>query len=89
MIRLDTSVIFDAMKPAPDAAVREWLDEQAAETLYLSSETTAEPTFDIRALHKGRREDRLTARSRAWWQCSPIRSCRSIRRRRDAMAMSP
>jgi len=29
MILLDTNVVCEAMKPAPDDAVRAWLDEQA------------------------------------------------------------
>jgi predicted nucleic acid-binding protein len=61
MILLDTNVISEAMKPAPDTVVREWLDEQAAETLYLSSVTIAELTFGIGVLPEGRRKDRLTA----------------------------
>ena len=61
MILLDTNVISAAMKPAPDAAVRDWLDDQAAETLHLSSVTIAELTFGIGALPEGRRKDRLTA----------------------------
>jgi predicted nucleic acid-binding protein len=61
MILLDTNVISEAMKPEPDRAVRDWLDEQAAETLYLSSVTIAELTFGIGALPEGRRKDRLTA----------------------------
>ena len=35
MIVLDTNVVSEAMKPAPDDLVRAWLDEQAAETLHL------------------------------------------------------
>ena len=61
MILLDTNVISEAMKPAPEAAVCDWLDEQAAETLYLSSVTIAELTFGIGALPQGRRKDRLMA----------------------------
>ena len=61
MILLDTNVVSEAIKPAPDAAVRYWLDEQSAETLYLSSVTIAELTFGIGALPEGRRKDRLTA----------------------------
>jgi predicted nucleic acid-binding protein len=59
MILLDTNVVSEAMKPAPDDAVRTWLDEQAAETLYLSSVTIAELMFGIRALPKGERKDKL------------------------------
>lgn len=59
MILLDTNVVSEAMKPAPDDAVRTWLDEQAAETLYLSSVTIAELMFGIGALPKGKRKDKL------------------------------
>jgi len=59
MILLDTNVVSEAMKPAPDDAVRAWLDEQAAETLFLSSVTAAELMFGIGALPDGKRKDRL------------------------------
>jgi predicted nucleic acid-binding protein len=61
MILLDTNVVSEVMKPEPAAAVRTWLDAQAAETLYLSSVTIAELMFGIGALPKGRRKDKLTA----------------------------
>ena len=61
MILLDTNVVSEAMKPEPAAAVRAWLDAQAAETLYLSSVTIAELMFGIGALPNGRRKDKLTA----------------------------
>jgi len=60
MILLDTNVVSEAMKPAPDEAVRAWLDEQAAETLFLSSVTIAELMFGIGALPDGKRKERLT-----------------------------
>jgi toxin FitB len=61
MILLDTNVVSEAMKPEPNPAVRNWLDEQAAETLYLSSVTIAELMFGIGTLPKGRRKDKLAA----------------------------
>lgn len=61
MILLDTNVVSEAMKPEPNPAVRNWLDEQAAETLYLSSVTIAELMFGIGTLPKGRRKDKLGA----------------------------
>jgi predicted nucleic acid-binding protein len=61
VILLDTNVISEAMKPAPDPAVRAWLDAQAAETLHLSSVTAAELLFGIGALPAGRRRQRLAA----------------------------
>jgi predicted nucleic acid-binding protein len=50
MIVLDTNVVSEAMKPEPHPAVRAWLNDQAAETLYLSSVTLAELLFGIGAL---------------------------------------
>lgn len=61
MIVLDTNVVSEAMKPEPDAAVRDWLDEQVAETLYISSVTVAELLFGIGALPNGRRKQKLAA----------------------------
>lgn len=61
MIILDTNVISEAIKPEPDVAVQAWLDEQVAETLYLSSVTVAELLFGIGALPKGQRKERLSA----------------------------
>ena len=59
MIILDTNVVSEAMKPAPDLAVRTWLNDQVAETLYLSSVTLAELLFGIAALPEGRRKKAL------------------------------
>lgn len=60
MIVLDTNVVSEAMKPRPDEAVLAWLNEQAAETLYLSSVTLAEWLFGIAALPAGKRKNSLT-----------------------------
>ncbi len=59
MILLDTNVVSEAMKPDPHLSVRDWLDAQAAETLFLSSVTVAELMFGIGALPRGKRKDRL------------------------------
>ena len=61
MILIDTNVVSEAMKPVPDDTVRGWLDEQAAETLYLSSVTIAELMFGIGALPTGKRKDKLAS----------------------------
>ncbi|KWN79232.1 plasmid stability protein StbB [Burkholderia ubonensis] len=60
MIVLDTNVVSEAMKPEPNSAVRSWLNEQAAETLYLSSVTLAELLFGLGALPTGKRKSMLT-----------------------------
>lgn len=61
MILLDTNVVSEAMKPEPNSSVRDWLDAQAAETLFLSSVTIAELLFGIGALPKGKRKVNLAA----------------------------
>ncbi|MET3106489.1 putative nucleic acid-binding protein [Oxalobacteraceae bacterium GrIS 2.11] len=60
MIVLDTNVVSEAMKPEAHPAVRAWLNNQAAETLYLSSVTFAELLFGIGVLPAGKRKERLT-----------------------------
>lgn len=59
MILLDTNVVSEAMRPEPHPAVRNWLNEQSAETLYLSSVTLAELLFGIAALPAGKRKNTL------------------------------
>lgn len=59
MIVLDTHVVSEAMKPAPNAAVVVWLNDQPARTLYLTSVTLAELSFGIQTLPQGRRRDLL------------------------------
>lgn len=61
MILLDTNVISEAMKPEPHPSIRNWLEAQAAETVFLSSVTIAELLFGIGALPRGKRKDRLAA----------------------------
>ena len=61
MILLDTNVVSEAMKPELHRGVRDWLDAQAAETLFLSSITIAELMFGIGALPKGKRKNNLAA----------------------------
>ena len=59
MIVLDTHVVSEAMKPDPHPAVRAWLNDQVASTLYLPSVTIAELLFGIGALPAGKRKDML------------------------------
>jgi predicted nucleic acid-binding protein len=59
MIVLDTNVVSEAMKAQASPAVRAWLDEQAAETLYLTSVTLAELLYGIATLPSGRRKEAL------------------------------
>lgn len=59
MIVLDTNVVSEAMRPEPDPGVLDWLNAQAADTLYLSSVTLAELLFGIGVLPAGARKERL------------------------------
>ena len=59
MILVDTNVVSEPLRRAPEPRVAEWLDAQALETLYLSAVTVAELRFGVRALPDGRRRDRL------------------------------
>lgn len=60
MILLDTNVVSEAIKLVPDAAVKDWLDAQAAETLFLSSISVAELLYGVAALPGGARKEKLS-----------------------------
>jgi predicted nucleic acid-binding protein len=59
MILLDTNVISETMKPSPSPAVISWLDQQKAETLFLSSVSLAELFFGVAALPQGKRQQQF------------------------------
>lgn len=61
MIVLDTNVVSEAMKPRGDSSVREWLDQQIAETLYLSATSLSELLAGIEILPAGKRREALSA----------------------------
>jgi predicted nucleic acid-binding protein len=56
MILLDTNVISEPWKPAPDTAVLTWLDAQALETLFISAISIAELRFGIALMPSGMRQ---------------------------------
>jgi predicted nucleic acid-binding protein len=60
VILLDTNIISEALKPGGDPAVLAWLDDQAVETLFLSTITLAELRFGIAAMPAGQRRDILS-----------------------------
>ena len=59
MILLDTNVVSEPFRRAPEPRGAHWLDARALETLYLSAITVAELRFGVRSLPAGRRRDRL------------------------------
>lgn len=61
MIILDTNVVSEPMKPHGSPVVREWLDRQVAQTLYLTSTNLSELLVGIQLLPEGGRRESLTA----------------------------
>jgi predicted nucleic acid-binding protein len=59
MILLDTNVISEPQRQAPNTRVLDWLDAQALETLYLSTITVAELRAGIALMPAGKRRDKL------------------------------
>ena len=61
MIILDTNVISEPLRPAPDRLVTAWLDRQATETLFLTSTSLSELLVGLELLPPGKRRNGLTA----------------------------
>ena len=59
MILLDTNVISEPQRQAPNTRVLDWIDAQALETLYLSAITVAELRAGIALMPAGKRRDGL------------------------------
>lgn len=59
MILIDTDVISEPLRRAPEPRVISWLDAQSLETLFLSAITVAELRFGVANLPVGRRRDEL------------------------------
>ncbi|WP_447585093.1 PIN domain-containing protein [Pseudoxanthomonas mexicana] len=59
MILLDTTVVSEPLRPAPEARVIAWIDAQPLETLYLSTISVAELRAGVALLPAGRRRDKL------------------------------
>lgn len=59
MILLDTNVVSEPLRPAPDTRVTDWIDAQALETLFLSAITVAELRAGLALLPPGRRRSAL------------------------------
>lgn len=55
MILIDTNVISELWKLAPNPRVLAWIDAQAVETLYLSAATVAELRFGLATMPTGKR----------------------------------
>lgn len=59
MILLDTNVVSEPLRQAPEARVVDWIDAQLLETLYLSAITVAELRAGVALLPAGKRRTGL------------------------------
>ncbi len=62
MIILDTNVLSELMQRRPEPAVVEWLDTQAAESVFVTSITLFESRYGLAVLPDGSRKTRLRER---------------------------
>jgi hypothetical protein len=60
VIILDTNVICELIRPAPDPGVLTWLDSLPAEDTSITAITAAELLYGVRRLPDGRRKDELS-----------------------------
>ncbi|HKV24812.1 MAG TPA: type II toxin-antitoxin system VapC family toxin [Candidatus Acidoferrum sp.] len=59
MILLDTNVVSELMKREPETAVVAWLDEQPAESVWITAITVMEIRYGLASLGKSRRQQAL------------------------------
>ncbi len=59
MIVLDTNVLSEPLRSQPSPKVMEWLDNQAAETLFITAVSRAELRFGVLKLADGKRKNAL------------------------------
>ena len=67
MILLDTDVVSEPLRPAPDARVVAWIDAQAIGTLFLSAITVAELRAGVALLPPGKLHRQVAGRQRRPW----------------------
>ena len=61
MIILDTNIVSELMRPAPDSRVLRWFSSQAAEDLHVTAVTMAEILYGIELIPSSRRRDVVRA----------------------------
>jgi predicted nucleic acid-binding protein len=64
LIVLDTNVVSEMMRPIPDATVKQWLNAQVTEELWLNSIIVAELFFGVARMPEGVRKQRFTQASK-------------------------
>lgn len=59
MLILDTNVVSELMRPAPDPAIASWVAERATSSLFLTAVTEAELRYGLAVMPPGKRRDGL------------------------------
>ena len=59
MFILDTNVVSELMRPAPDPAIASWVTERATSSLFLTAVTEAELRFGLAVMPPGKRREGL------------------------------
>ncbi|HHJ38127.1 MAG: plasmid stabilization protein [Methylothermaceae bacteria B42] len=75
MVLLDTNVLSELMRPAPNPKVMDWLDGWPAEDVWISAITMAEILFGIRLLADGKRKSDLLRLAETMFQEDFAGSC--------------
>lgn len=60
MILLDTNILSELMRAAPEAAVEQWLANQPAASVFISAITEAELRYGLALMPSGKRRSALT-----------------------------
>ena len=61
MVVLDTNVVSELMRPAPNPLIASWVAEQATSSLHLTAVTEAELRFGLSIMPSGKRRDGFAA----------------------------
>lgn len=64
MIVLDTNVVSELMRQAPEATVVSWVDQYPADEVFITAVTAAELQYGVALLPEGRRKTMLTTKVR-------------------------
>lgn len=65
---LDTNVLFELVRPAPERSVLQWFAAQPAQGLFVSAVTQAEMLLGVTLLPAGKRRSALDAAVRAMFE---------------------
>jgi toxin FitB len=66
MIVLDTNVVSELMRPAPNLGVLRWLDRQARSSIWITSVNVFELRFGLQTMPVGKRQAALNAWFEKW-----------------------